>query len=27
MDVMTDGEFNAFEKRFIQIYIGQKKTS
>ena len=24
MDVMTDGEFNAFEKRFIQIYVGQK---
>jgi predicted nicotinamide N-methyase len=27
MDVMTDGEFNAFEKRFIQIFVGQKKTS
>jgi len=24
MDVMSDGEYEAFEKRFIQIYVGQK---
>jgi hypothetical protein len=25
MDIMSDEEYDCFEKRFIQIYVGQKR--